>query len=247
LPFGPIPRNTLPDAIIDEFRKAITAGKFRTGDRIPPERELAETFQVGRTSIREAMKALGMMGLIRRTKEGTYVSDGKPIANDPLAWELAMERASLRELFEMRRMFEINLADLAASRAAADDLLEMRVALNEDDGTLSYFLASDITFHSAVAQAAQNSAIYELYTAIRGILFRSHRVFEGAYQAGHREEVAQLLKEARRDHEVLLRRIEKQDRAGARRAMRGHLERLERALVGLADYSAEETVVTMRK
>ncbi len=185
-----------------------------------------------------------MLGFIRRTKEGTYVSDGKPVGNDPLAWALAMERASLRELFEMRRMFESNLAELAAIRAAADDILEMRTALAVDDGTLSSFLASDIAFHSAVAQAAQNSAIYELYTAVRGLLFRSHRVFEGAYQAGHREPVAQLLQEARRDHELLLGRIEKQDRAGARRAMRGHLDRLERALVGLADYSAEGMATT---
>ncbi|RJQ09440.1 MAG: FadR family transcriptional regulator [Bacillota bacterium] len=240
LSFGPISRSTLPDAIIEEFRRAIASGKFQTGDRIPPERELADMFRVGRTSIREAMKALAMLGLIRRTREGTFVSDGRPMAPDRLAWEHALQKASLREVFEMRRMFESNLADLAASRAADEDIAEMRGALDEDDGTLQGFLGSDIAFHSAVAAAAQNSAIYELYTAVKDLLFRSHRVFQSAHQAGRQDQVLQLVREARVDHEALLALIEKQDRSGARRAMREHLDRLERALVELTDYGGSK-------
>ncbi len=242
--FGPISRSTLPDAIVEEFRRAIASGKFRAGDRIPPERELAEMFRVGRTSIREAMKALAILGLIRRTKEGTFVSDGRPVVSDRLAWEHALQKASLREVFEMRRMFESNLAELAASRASDEDIAEMRGALQEDDGTLAGFLGSDIAFHSAVASAAQNAAIYELYTAVKDLLFRSHRVFNSAHRAGRQDQVLQLLREARKDHEELLAMIEKQDRSGARRAMREHLDRLEQALIELSDYGGSEEPAT---
>lgn len=238
--FGPISRNTLPDTIIERFREAIAKGQFKPGDRVPPERELAEVFGVGRTSIREAMKALTVVGLVRRTREGTYVGGGEFAGpGGSQAWKLAIQRANLEELFETRLMFECNLVELAARRADEDDLQEMRAALEGVDGTLDGTLSSDMAFHSAIAAAAHNTAIFELYTAVKDLLFRSHDVLRSAHKGGHAERVREALAQTVQDHRSLFASIEQGNPSGARWAMQQHLDRTRQVLSELAGLVAD--------
>jgi len=233
--FGPISRNTLPDTIIEEFRRAIEIGRFKPGDRVPSERELADMFKVGRTSIREAMKALSILGLIRRTNEGTYVGEGQiELQGGSLAWKLAIQRADLAELFETRLMFECNLVELAAARSDDDDLAEIRATLQVKDDSVESFLSADMAFHSAIAAAAKNTAISELYSAVKGLLFRSHDVLRSAWAAGRKQLVAVTIRQTSRDHGSLLACIERRDPLGARRAMKQHLDRTRQRLSELA-------------
>ncbi|MDI6825111.1 MAG: GntR family transcriptional regulator [Bacillota bacterium] len=235
----------MSEAIVEQLRERIIRGVLKEGDRLPPERELAEMFGVGRASVREAMRALMAMGLIRRGRDGTYVSLPKPSA-DGLAWQLLAKRATLRELFETRRMFEVGLAALAAERATAEDVEELEAALRTDDGRLESFIKSDEAFHTALASAANNVVLYELYLAVKDIIFSSHQVYRSASEAGQAEKVAAILEMARRDHAAILEAVRKQDQSAAGEAMACHLRKLEELLPELINNGAGVAAVMNR-
>lgn len=226
-------RSSVSDAIVEQLRERILQGKLKEGDRLPPERELADMFGVGRTSVREAMKALTAMGLVKRGRDGTYVSLPSPSA-DTIGWRLLASRATLRELFETRKMFEIRLAELAAERANEEDIQELEAAIKNDQGGLHSFIACDTAFHMALAAAADNVVLYELYTAAREIIFSSHRVYQAAYETGQADKVAGILDAARHDHEKILEAVKRQDKKAAGKAMLAHLSKLEQSLTELA-------------
>ncbi len=232
----PVSRSWVSDAIVEQLRRQIVEGKLKEGDRLPAERELATLFGVGRTSIREAIKALCAMGLVQRDRKGTVVSTPGPTAN-AAAWQLLAKRASLRDLFEARRMIEIRVAQLAAERASEEDIEEMEAALDlegarpgkgtDDRAELSAFIKADAAFHTAVAAAAGNVVLYELYVAARDMIFRSHRIYEAGYESGQRELVMQALGVAREDHRRIVEAISAQDTRRAGEAVERHLTSME--------------------
>ncbi|NSW83579.1 MAG: FadR family transcriptional regulator [Syntrophothermus sp.] len=171
----PVKRTTLPDKIAEDIKGIILEGRLKPGDKLPTERELAEQFNVGRTTIREALKALAAMGLITRTREGTIVNtDVLSFVRDPLIRKLILEHITIKELFEARRLLEVQLAGLAAERASDEDLEEIGRALKEMQEELKVpqkFINSDIAFHEAIAKAAKNKVLVELFIAVRGLLW----------------------------------------------------------------------------
>src|SRR5262245_46615986 len=115
---GPIQSTRIYEEIGRQVKQLIAEGRLKTGDRLPPERELAEKFVVSRTSVREALRALESLGLIEiRPGEGTFV---RQVSVDalvgPLALMLPSQREAIGELFEARRVLEPAIAALAASR-----------------------------------------------------------------------------------------------------------------------------------
>lgn len=171
----PVKRTTLPDKIAEDIKSTILEGRLKPGDRLPTERELAEQFNVGRTTIREALKALAAMGLITRTREGTIVNaDVRSFFRDPLIRKLILEHITIRELIEARRLLEVQLAGLAAERRSEEELQEIGRALKEMEEGLKVpqrFISSDIAFHEAIAKAARNKVMVELFVAVRGLLW----------------------------------------------------------------------------
>ena len=231
-----VSRSWVPDAIVEQLRKQIVEGKLKEGDRLPAERELAVLFGVGRTSIREAIKALCAMGLVQRDRKGTVVSTPRPTANS-VAWQLLAKRASLRDLFEARRMIEVRVAQLAAERASDEDIEELEAALElegarpgkaaEGRAELDAFIKADAVFHTAVAAAAGNVVLYELYVGARDMIFRSHRIYEAGYDSGQGELVMQALHVAREDHRRIAEAISAQDAQRAGEAVERHLTSME--------------------
>lgn len=228
----PIERSTLPDAIVKQIMDMIAAGDLKPGDRIPPERELGEKFGVGRTSVREAIKALASLGLIRRTREGTFVSEySKNSISGKLGYQFLLIQADIDEIFETRRMIEIGLVRYAAQRATNDDIESMGEILGGYDGDVSGFFKVDREFHSAIAAAAQNRVLYELYCAVGDLLFRSHRYYQ--FQDLPPAGVKKLIEAARRDHRRLLDALAGQDADRAATAMAEHLDTMQRGLTEL--------------
>src|SRR5437899_11653067 len=130
---GPIKSTRIYEEIVRQVKQLIAEGRFKSGDRLPPERELAEKFVVSRTSVREALRALESLGLIAiRPGEGTFVREVSIDALvGPLALMMTSQREAIAELFEARRVLEPATAALGARRATPDEVQDMERILED--------------------------------------------------------------------------------------------------------------------
>ena len=127
-----IERKRVTDQIIDQLIAMIADGKFKPGDKLPSETALMEQFGVGRSSLREAIGALSLIGMLTvRPGHGTHVSPRRRIVSQPLRWGMFMSwREKLHEFIEARIALEQTLVGMAAERATEADIEEIRRGLN---------------------------------------------------------------------------------------------------------------------
>ena len=169
----PVQRQALVEQVIRGLQERLAGGEFAAGTRLPPEAELMAQFGVGRSTIREAVRALAHTGLIEvRQGDGTYVL-ASPENAEPLARRLKRARAA--EVYEVRRALELGIARLAAQRRDAADLVHLRHLLAQrgartDAGDDAAFLDADVEFHVAVAEATKNTVLTELYRTFAVVL-----------------------------------------------------------------------------
>lgn len=171
----PVHRNSLSDEIVDQITGLISRGLLKPGDRLPSEKDLCLRFGVGRTTIREALRSLAVMGILDgRVGEGTFVSvDSRKYLEKALQWGLLIDRKSVNDLIETRLMLESQTAYAAASRATDADLDEIADALAGMERSLDRpeeYLEHDLRFHLAIARATQNPILFNLLTMTRGYL-----------------------------------------------------------------------------
>jgi GntR family transcriptional repressor for pyruvate dehydrogenase complex len=172
----PIQRRKVYDLVAERLLNEIVEGRLSPGEAVPTERELAASFGVGRSSVREALRVLESKGVIS-AKAGTFeVADfGNPLSHS-LRLLLTLEEADVRELFEVRRVIEVEMAGLAAERRTDDDLAKMDEALaamHEHIESEERYIDADIRFHLAVVAAARNRIAHRMMQAIRDILRRA--------------------------------------------------------------------------
>jgi GntR family transcriptional regulator, transcriptional repressor for pyruvate dehydrogenase complex len=162
-----VQRNSLAQQVVDRIRALIADGTYPIGQRLPPEGPLSEALGVGRSTLREAMRVLSSRRIVDvRHGEGTFVAAGA--MREP--FEERLGRAALRDLYEARLVLELPLAELAASRRTARDVAAMRKALSRraaaaKRGDVTAYSDADFDFHLAVARAAKNSALYDMYSS----------------------------------------------------------------------------------
>lgn len=176
-----VTRTSVVDQVSDALRARLAAAEdgWRHGDRIPPEAVLSAQFGVGRSSIREAVRALANEGWLEaRQGSGTFVRRG-PQSRRALPDQL--KRARIIEVFEARHGLEVEAARLAAMRRTDEDLAQIDRCLarrrdNERRGRKQAFIAADIDFHLAVVAAAHNQVIAELFDSLAEALRDSLRV-----------------------------------------------------------------------
>jgi GntR family transcriptional repressor for pyruvate dehydrogenase complex len=159
----PVERRRAFEEILFQLEEAIAAGHLAAGDRLPPERELASRFEVSRTSVREALRVLEALGIVR-VRRGA--DNGATLLEEPtnafthlLRFYLALEHVSMRDLLQFRVALESWMAAAAAARHPDADLAEAVALLDEmDAGDLSEteFLEDDLAFHLALARAGGN-------------------------------------------------------------------------------------------
>jgi GntR family transcriptional repressor for pyruvate dehydrogenase complex len=173
----PLQRQQLVDQVIQRLRESIVLGRVAPGTKLPAEPALMRQFGVGRSTVREAIRALAQAGLVEvRQGDGTYVRTGRA-EDDPLVDQL--RRARVVEVHEVRRALELEIARLAARRRTDDDLTRLRAALVErraqlERGNAAAMLDADLAFHLGMARACGNAVLAELYasfaTALRASL-----------------------------------------------------------------------------
>jgi len=174
--FEPIERQTVSEGIRDALLESIRSGELAPGSRLPSERALCEEFGVARTSVREALQGLVSLGVITKRANRPYVSEQIPGTAFELGSRAGADRKrSLEELVEVRRVVEIPIARLAATRATDDDrahILAIARSLTPEMSVNDYRRAAR-AFHVALARACGNGTLAELYGKVLDAQFNS--------------------------------------------------------------------------
>lgn len=217
------------------LRNMITQKQVAVGERLPPERELAQQLNVTRTLVREALIMLELEGLIEvRRGAGIYVINDAPVAR--AAIPSASNDAGPFEMLQARQLLESNIAEFAALQATRDDIVKMRQALALEERELAQATVDqsedgDRNFHLAIAEATHNSMLVELFK--QSWQWREDNVM---WSQLHRHLVdSDYRKQWLEDHKKILAALIKKDARAAKQAMWQHLENVKQRLLEFSD------------
>lgn len=158
-------KEKLSDKVITAIKKDIASGKLKKGEKIPAEPELMEIYQVGRSTIREAVKTLAISGILKvQQGSGTFVAS--KIKDETLSQRL--RRADFDEINSVRSLLEIEIVRMACANHTTQDLQEMQLHLQHrqkaiDAGQYKKAIEADIAFHISIAKASKNNVLSDLY------------------------------------------------------------------------------------
>jgi GntR family transcriptional repressor for pyruvate dehydrogenase complex len=222
-----IKKTRIHEEVFSQIHELIKEGRLKAGDQLPSERELAETFKVSRTSVREALRALESQGLVvSRTGAGNFVAD-LPVESlvAPLARVLIDEKKALADMFEMRKLIEPHIAALAAERATRNDIAQLKRIVAKQSAAVSRGetgVEADAELHFFIGRATRNQALQKLVSGLMEMLSRSR---EESLQTNERRESSIDA------HRRIIVAIEKHDKARARSEMLRHIEQVEESVL----------------
>jgi GntR family transcriptional regulator, transcriptional repressor for pyruvate dehydrogenase complex len=217
----PTKKVTAGELVVRRIRALIESGEVKSGDRLPPERDLAQQLGVSRPSVRSGLKSLAAMGVVQiRQGAGTFMTGGPPVlASEPLSFLAALHGFSRSQMFEARLVLEVAVAGLAAERAAPDKVMAISDETTSMFASLEQpqlFLDHDIRFHQAVAAASDNPILASVVEMVSKLFYELRR-----QSIDH----ASDLKQASDEHRAIYQAIRAHDAERARRAMDSHLRR----------------------
>jgi len=221
-------RNSLGEDIVRQLNHKIFVTKeYLPNSRIPNERELAESLNVSRNSIREAIKSLEAKDvLIVKRGMGTYVAPNPGVSYDPFGLLETCDRENLLwKLFEVRLFFEPEVVRLATERASDSEIKEIidcqsygveLVEKGED------FSAADKKFHLALAKAAHNEVMERFIPSIHESISEIHSIYPSSLSEWWKEKLQNNFLES---HDAIAKFVKLHDPIGAKLAMRYHMLR----------------------
>ena len=222
--FEAIRRSKVYEEVAKQLERLILK-KLQPGDKLPAERELAEMFGVSRSSIRDAIRSLELVGLVEpRQGAGTVVREvsAESLVN-PLTIVLARQQVS--ELLDFRKMLEPPLAARAATHASVEDITEMEEILRRQDDKVrrgELAIEEDSEFHYNVAMASDNSVVLKVLDVLMDLLRETR---ERALQVEGRPQKSLA------GHRRILMAIKRRDPAAAEDAMRRHIQDVEKIVL----------------
>lgn len=173
----PIRRGRLPQQVAQGLQSILAAGTFKPGDRLPTEGELARQYHVGRNSVREAVRQLEMLGVVEVLQgDGTFVRAPDPgRVIEPFRVVMALSNHSTQQVLEFRMALEPGIAALAAERATPVQVERLRRLLDrkvrmQRRNRPEAVLDTDLDYHLALADAANNPLIHDVAMALLGLL-----------------------------------------------------------------------------
>lgn len=216
----------LYEEIAERMLSQIQDGTLRPGDRLKPERALAEEYGVSRTAIREALRSLEMMGCVEsRVGEGTFIK-APSLSNivDPFSILVAQNGQLGGDLIEVRLILETEISALAARRRTEAQLAALEATIEDmqrdiEEGGKG--IAADERFHGILAEAAGNRALSTMLDMCAGMLSRTRPLTQS---------IKGVPRMALKDHAAICDAVRAQDEKAARRLMRTHLNRALRNL-----------------
>lgn len=211
---------SISDEIAKQIMDLISRGELKPGDHLPSERELCKDFGASRSSLREALRCLSIVGVLNaRVGEGTSVTeDGEKFLRKIIEWRLITERHDIENLLEVRMALEGVSAAKTARHATPEQVEELRKLIAKMQSSLKdekAFAALDLEFHVAIAEASRNELVSDLIALVRGQLLKAlHKVLV----------VPHALPATLKEHIAVFDAIAGRDADGARKAMQAHLK-----------------------
>ena len=229
----PLTRATLPQEIVAAIADLIMTRVWKPGDRIPPEKELAARFGVGRSTIREAVKSLVILGVIdARPGDGSFIRDGtSDLLSGAFQWGLMLTEQNLGDLVDMRILIEVECAGRAATARDPDvgaTLLQLVSHMGEARNHPEQFMRLDNQFHETIAAATRNSLYLSLSKTIQSLV--------GVWYA-QTFQLARTKAATLDEHFAIATAIQAHDEQTAREAMRQHIVRAGERLRRIVDRS----------
>jgi GntR family transcriptional repressor for pyruvate dehydrogenase complex len=235
----PVRRSRLYQDIVSQIEALLDKGELRPGDQLPPERALAEQFQVSRASVREALRSLELLGAVEtRAGGGTFVRRTAPedLAR-PLS-NLIARGHTLIDVIEVRGLIEPAIAAAAATRIRPDELVELRGILDQQAEKVAAGLAyaeEDARFHELVGQAARNELLVTMLGVIWDVLRSSREQWLQTNQRAHASIDA---------HRRIIAALEARDADAARAAAADHIHAVGEGILKLIADQHRTTVGT---
>ena len=213
--FDKVVKSTVPGQVIEQIKELLVKGELKRGDRLPPERQLADMLGVSRPSLREALRALEYAGMLEtRVGEGIFVADGDSIMMNNLLMLHLIKQYALEEMIEVRKVLETSNVRFAVLRARDEDLAALKEILEQSRGQIAN-IKSDYAFHQAIAVASGNSILATMLQTMRTMMsdFNSQLLTS---QEGRQQVYAH--------HKKIVEAILNRDEKAAQDAMFLHLE-----------------------
>ena len=216
--FRPIERLLTPHRIVEQFQHMIATKQLGPGDRLPPERELARILGVGRSTLREAMRALESMEIVEtRAGQGTFLR----VADIPLTIiaRPGLSCAAFHTVLEARRAVEPTIAALAAARATPAALHRLQQALADQATqveTEENWTAGDLAFHAGLSRAAGNGVLHHILESLEVVLRAGREAVERPGEGRPRQSL--------QEHQDILDAVAARNPPEAERRMVAHLE-----------------------
>ena len=229
-----IRQKTVVTQIMDQMKDFIATGKFKSGDKLPTEKELSEMFGVGRSSIREAMKIFQYLGVVEsKVPKGTYVCESQNISRELLTWAVLLNKNDFFDLKELRLVMEEQaLWDLLVLRK--DNLEERNKVISllkkeidniseaQENGKVQEKIIADYHFHQIVINICHNTLFDSIYSTMEYFITEEMRRAE--------DEIKSFNLNAKERHEKLVKAIEEGDYEKASETFRYHIKDIEKVL-----------------
>jgi GntR family transcriptional repressor for pyruvate dehydrogenase complex len=217
----PIKQETATMIVSQQLIRLLSEGILRPGDKLPPERDLARQLQVGRTTVREALKLMTLNGILEAKRgDGTYVRrDFQEFLAKNINWLLLLSDREVNNIFEVREGLEVKTAGLAALRATPEDIGRIAIfrEMSQIHGrNIELETDLDMQFHNAIATAAQNELLSHIMLSLQGF-FRRYITIAS--------EMTDRLESTINEHEAIYQAIVGRNPEAAERAMINHLHK----------------------
>jgi GntR family transcriptional regulator, transcriptional repressor for pyruvate dehydrogenase complex len=235
-----IKRKTVVAQVMEKIRQLIASGKFKAGDRIPTEGELAARLGIGRSSIREAIKVFNYLGVLdSRTAKGTFVNDRASISAEALTWSILLGQDDYLDLIDTRGAIDMWSLVLLTERYAQDpalvvDLIQalegqlerMRRAMAAGEEGREELARADYDFHAAAIAGCGNRLFTALYAVLRAFMYeeieKSHKAFT---------DFTTIIQE----HEEFVQALQSGDTTVAQKTVRKHIASIKRNLANVGN------------
>jgi GntR family transcriptional repressor for pyruvate dehydrogenase complex len=221
--FGTIEKQGVAEKVVRRILDLVKAGNLKAGDRLPAERELVRIFNVSRPSLREAMRSLSILGVIEsRQGGGAYVSnlDAKSLLA-PLEFFVTLSQSNVADVFDSRRLIEVEIARRAASRATDADIekLDQMIAAQDEvvDDPIGFRIL-DSEFHEKLATLSGNVVLERLTASLYNMGLDIRR---------RATEMRGVVARSCEDHRAIVQALRRRDPDAAAAAMAQHLRHIE--------------------
>jgi len=177
-----VKQKTVVQQVMDQVKGLIASGQFKPHDKIPTENELAESFGIGRSSIREAIKIFQYLGILEsHTRKGTFVCDYTNISTEALTWSILLGKNEIFELVDLRDIIESRALALLTSRyknnpqsvAVIIKILEAEIQKMQDATErpeMESLIEADYNFHGTIIASSENNAFINIYHTLRSFM-----------------------------------------------------------------------------